>query len=109
MAANAYRGEVEGTLGGRTVLLCCTMAGLARLSTALGHPFLQDMLARIVNQEPVAVLAGVEALVSGDGAAVRAALRPHELPAAASLVAQALVLAFRDPDGKKSDPAVATA
>lgn len=126
MAANEYRGEVDGVLAGRPVRLCATLDGWARLECALLAAGLRardpaslaevpmtlaQILAALRGMSVAAVRAGVACLAVDPptGQAVADSLSLRDLPEASALIIRTITLAFEETDpGKKSAPAAAS-
>ena len=65
---NPERGEVELELSGETFVLCAEMARVAAFCAEIGSNDVQKMYSRLVNNDPVAIAAGVRHLCISDNA-----------------------------------------
>lgn len=79
MAANRAKGEVAVEIGGEALVLAATPDGLARFAESVGARTFQETAELAAGGGPLAVRAGLNSfVVTGDGAAAWAEIKPQE-------------------------------
>ena len=98
---NGSRGEVALRIGATDLVVAAEIGRLAALSTALGHPCLEELYARLIGAEVAATVAAVRHLcVRGDIEAALAGMRLSDFPAAKAAIMASLSHHLAGPAGK---------